>query len=190
MRCGWMMGVENNLDWCHAAFSHPWAHPQWFQRRLRGISEHEYQLRQAGDSVIVSWPPDDQSDPMTRPRVRLTFDPPERVIVEQRWIFTVRIIMHFVPTGDGSCRLEWLWSKLLPIGPHFRWSRHEPLVFRQDRILLESAQPWYASTEGSFEKSVPADASTLLARRVVRAAGVGTDRPVDSDCTRLVRVRS
>jgi hypothetical protein len=48
------------------------------------------------------------------------------------------------------------------------WSDDEPEIFRQDRLLIESAQFAYEKEGFDFEKSVEADAATLLVRQIVR----------------------
>jgi SAM-dependent methyltransferase len=77
------------------------------------------------------------------------------------------------------------------------WSHREPKIFRQDRVVLESSQPWYDRDGGSFERSVEADVSTLLARRIVelatrRRVGDGAGRaaePASGSCARIGEFR-
>lgn len=52
-------------------------------------------------------------------------------------------------------------------------NRREPTIVRQDREIMESAQPWYDRDGGAFERSVEADYAMLLARRIVELAGEG-----------------
>ena len=40
-------------------------------------------------------------------------------------------------------------------------------LLAQDRILLESAQPWLEADKGEYERSVPADVAPLMARNLV-----------------------
>jgi len=171
MRCSYRSGIENNLDWCHAPFAHPLTHPQYYLTRIWGLRQQEYEVRRTPLGMKVFAPPTtSERDPVpTGPPVLLEFQLPNRVRVAFRGPTPMTIIMHFVPTGPASCRLEWLRSKMLAVGPRARWSRREPVVFRQDRVLLESAQPWY-DQESGFERSVPPDASTLLARRIIDLA--------------------
>ena len=87
------------------------------------------------------------------------------------------IVLHFVPTGPSVCRQEWLVS-LLPLAvPHdgirARWTDEEPKILAQDRALLESAQLSHDREGDGFERSVAADTSTILARRIVTLAAEG-----------------
>jgi len=62
----------------------------------------------------------------------------------------------------------------------------------QDRRIVESAQPWYDREGGAFERSVEADASMLLARKIVDLASRGEWETKRSSLPqrRLVRVRA
>src|SRR5215471_18339077 len=42
MQCDAMKGIENNLDWCHPYFTHPWTHSQFFVTHFRGFQEQSY----------------------------------------------------------------------------------------------------------------------------------------------------
>ena len=100
--------------------------------------------------------------------------------------------MHCVPTGLHTCRLEWLYTKAAEGAAQVAWSDAEPEVFVQDRRIVESAQPWYDREGGDFERSVEADASTLLARKIVALASRGEWETKRSSLPqrRLVRVRA
>jgi hypothetical protein len=129
-----------------------------------------------------------EADPIpqmpTQARVKLTFELPDQVTVEfgkaekgatlrERFSGGLKILMHFVPTGPASCRLEWMMTNPMPFGNRMMWSEREPTIFRQDRLLLESAQSWYDKND-EFERSVEADASTLLVRRICELASRGS----------------
>ncbi len=178
MACSFVAGIENNLDWCHPAFAHPWTHPQWYAAKLRGLKGQAYELRTGPEGMVVFTPPTASPDEPVpaRPAVALTFSLPNRVTVELDGSRAFVVVMHFVPTGPSSCRLDWMRSAHLPAYIPARrrvaWSAHEPLVFKQDRRLLEGAQPWQ-DRDRSFERSVKADTSTLLARRIVALAEEG-----------------
>ena len=62
----------------------------------------------------------------------------------------------------------------------------------QDRRIVESAQPWHDREGGAFERSVEADASTLLARKIVDLASRGEweTKRASLPQRRLVRVRA
>ena len=82
--------------------------------------------------------------------------------------------------------------RAIPLGPRVRWQKGEPSVLKQDRLVLESAQPWYDADGGAFERNVVADASTLMARSVVQLAAQGR-WPADRGALptrRVVRLRA
>lgn len=194
IRCDAMKMIENNLDWCHPYFTHPWTHGQFFSTRFRGFREQNYEMRLTENGLIVFAPAttsETQSIPEC-PIVSLHFSLPDRVRVEFRKPFHMIIWMHFVPTGIDSCRQEWMITKLLPLGRRTSWSNRQPRIFKQDKKIMESAQPWYTVEGYSFERSVEADAATLLARKIV-----GLAARKEWDCARMrlperrvVRVRA
>ena len=194
MQCDALKGIENNLDWCHPYFTHPWTHGQFFATRFRGFREQSYEIRLTDHGLVVFAPVTASvDDPIPeRPVVKLTFDLPNRIQVEFWRPFHMVILMHFVSTGYNTCRLEWLVSKLFPIGSHFSWRAKEPKIFAQDRYVLESSQPWYDREGSSFECSVEADASTLMARRVIKLAATGhwEEKRSMLPSRRIVAVRS
>lgn len=195
MRCDFMKGIENNLDWCHPYFAHPWTHGQFFSTHYGGFKETAYEIRLTERGMVVFAPVTSSEDEAIPKDVvaKLSFELPDRVCVE----FPVRrermiILMHFVPTGESSCRLEWLSSRAEPSESHVTWSDDEPEIFRQDRLLLESAQIAYDREAGAFERSVEADAATLLARQIVKLAEEGEWEEGRSSLRqrRIVRVRA
>lgn len=168
----WIKGIENNLDVCHPAFAHPWTHPQWYLRKLRGPREVEIEMRVTPTGLVVFGPPAAAADaPLPDAAYfSLELQLPDRVTVKlgRRLV----VIYHFVPVSENACRLEWLTTHPLP-GPKLLWRKREPGVPRQDRVLLESSQPWYDTGDASFERSVEGDTSTLLARRIIDLAREG-----------------
>jgi hypothetical protein len=169
------MGIENNLDWCHPTFVHRWRHGQFFATSIRGFRVQRYEVRIAESGLVVFAPPTQKdSEPVPHdPIVSLAFQLPDRVTIVFGGRLRQVIVMHFVPTGDATCRLEWLAARILPFGPRLRWTAREPTIFTQDRRLLESAQPEYERTGGSFERSVAADTATLMVRRIAALAAEG-----------------
>jgi phenylpropionate dioxygenase-like ring-hydroxylating dioxygenase large terminal subunit len=194
MRCSALRGIENNLDWCHPYFAHPWRHGQFFATRFRGFREQCYEVRTTDHGMVVFAPAtSDEQQPMPADAfVLLRFDFPDRVTATFGRRFKQVIVMHFVPTGDNTCRLEWLATRLLPFRPHLRWTPREPEIFAQDRRLLESAEPAYERTGGGFERSVAADTSTLMVRRIVGLAANGRWNRDDPSIPqrRIVRLRA
>jgi phenylpropionate dioxygenase-like ring-hydroxylating dioxygenase large terminal subunit len=194
MRCAALMGIENNLDWCHPYFVHRWRHGQYFATRFRGFQEQCYEIRRTKHGMVVFAPAtSDNCQPMpANPAVSLGFSLPDRVTVEFGRGFRYAIVMHFVPTGESTCRLEWLATRMMPFGARLRWTAVEPAIFAQDRRLLESAQAQYERAGASFERSVAADTATLMVRRIVALAA---ERRWNQDdeaipVRRLVRLRA
>jgi len=179
MACAAMLGIENNLDWCHAAFAHPWTHAQFFKTQLLGFSEQAYETRLTDTGMILFGPATtSENDPVpSQCWFKATFALPDRVVVEFPGERGMTIVLHLVPTGPNTCRLEWLVS-LVPMaqprdGIRARWTDEEPKILAQDRALMESAQLTYDREGAGFERSVAADSSTMLARRIVALAAEG-----------------
>ena len=176
MQCAATLGIENNLDWCHPVFAHPWTHGQFFHNQLAGFTEHAYETRVTDTGMVLFGPAAaNETDPIPESFwFKARFDLPDRLTLEFGAGERRVIIMHLVPTGADTCRLEWL-NALMPsskplAGVRVRWSEEESTVFSQDRLLLESAQRAYDREGAEFENSVGADTSTLLARRIIALA--------------------
>ncbi|MHB1511402.1 MAG: Rieske 2Fe-2S domain-containing protein [Acidimicrobiales bacterium] len=133
MACSFRAGIENNLDWCHPAFAHPWTHPQWYAAKLRGLSDVSYEVRVSPDGLVMFAPattaPDDPLPP--RPVVLVTFTLPNRIIVEFWRPVHSLIVMHFVPTGPARCRLDWMSATALPLA---RRGRAQYLQLKVTRV--------------------------------------------------------
>lgn len=169
MRCHWLAGVENNLDWCHPAFAHRWTHPQFYTRLLRRQLKSTYEIRTGGNGCLEIFSPPAESEDDALPEAataRLTFEIPNRVSVKINH-GRLAIVLHFVPTGVDTCRMEWMRASF--IGRRVRRSRRKGLVNLQDRQVLESAQ----RHRDGRQVSVKADASSLAARRIVEHAAAG-----------------
>jgi hypothetical protein len=168
--------LENNLDWCHPAFAHPWTHGQFFAHRFGGPREQAYEVRLAEHGLTVFAPPtiDPNTSPPSQPIVALTFTLPDRIRVEFWRPFHLLIYMHAVPLGNDLCRLEWMMPRFLPLGRRMSLARRVPPVLAQDRLIVESAERAYRREGSDFEHSVPADISTLLLRLVLRHTVRGT----------------
>jgi phenylpropionate dioxygenase-like ring-hydroxylating dioxygenase large terminal subunit len=186
MKCSALRAIENNLDWCHPYFAHPKTHGQYFRTKRRGFQDEQYEIRVTESGLVLFAPVTAEAEQPIPDRadVRLTFELPDRVTVDfggpergaswrEKLGAGMTIVMHFVPTGTSSCRLEWLVSNPMPFGGRMMWSKREPKIFEQDRVLLESSQPWY-DAGGEFERSVEADTSTLLVRRIYDLAAQGS----------------
>ncbi len=175
MDCHWLKPIENNVDPTHAAFTHAWTHPQWFQRRFRGLREDEAEVRLTEHGFAL-WTPatTGPEDPIPAvPSVKTEFDLPDRVTVSFAKPYRQVIVLHAIPTGPNSCRLETLVKLPFPMGRRIRFSNWEHPIFRQDRVVMESAESWTRRIGHDFERSVEADYSMLLARRVAELAEAG-----------------
>jgi len=164
LACEAMMPIENNLDICHPYFTHPRLHPQWFAIERAGFRELAYELLLTATGLEV-----------TSQGVRLAFCLPDRVTVEGGPGAPL-IVLHHTPTTVGRCRQHWLVSlkaASADASAGISWSDELPEIFEQDRCVMESAQLAYAIEGGTFERSVKADAPTLMARRIVRMAAAG-----------------
>jgi phenylpropionate dioxygenase-like ring-hydroxylating dioxygenase large terminal subunit len=171
--CSFVSAIENSLDWCHAAFAHPWTHPHWFASKLHGMRNQPYEYRVTERGLVVFAPiTKDAAADVPAKALKIDFALPDRIV------FSVGsddplIILRFVPINPAACRLEWLARRTLPIGPRIRWSDRTPTVFAQDRKVLESAQEWYDCGDEHLERSVEADAASLLVRRIIALAAEG-----------------
>jgi len=180
MACSFNKGLENNVDICHPYWTHPFTHPHWITKRFTGFKDDTDELRLTDDGLVIFQPiTTDASQPVpTRPAGRLRFMLPDRMHI---WFpkpgWETSFWLHFVPTGPDSCRMEWLWSKLLPVGRRVRFERREPLIFKQDRLILESSQRWYSDwtqrMDTPWERSVEADLTTMTLRKVIALATAG-----------------
>jgi len=172
LACEAMLPIENNLDVSHPYFTHPRVHPQWFVIEQIGFRDQEYRLGLTDTGLEL-----------TGVRgVRLAFDLPDRATVDLGPKGPL-IVMHHTPTAPGRCRQHWLFSLPIDQGPQthsLRWTDKEPEILAQDRRVMESAQLNYQAEGDGFERSVEADAPTLLARRIMRMAVAGR-WPADKD---------
>jgi len=177
MDCPGLRAIENSVDPTHAAFAHPWTHPQWFRRRFVGLSEGSLETRVTERGMLIFAPAtadEDASGPVPDDVfVTSEFELPDRVTVVLAGRFRQVIVLHMVPTGESTCRLEYLVRSPLPFGPKLHLAKREPRILRQDRVLMESAQSSYEREGPGFERSVAADFPMILARRIHELAVQG-----------------
>ncbi|MGI8840725.1 MAG: Rieske 2Fe-2S domain-containing protein [Caulobacteraceae bacterium] len=199
LECAVLATIENNLDWCHPVFTHAFTHGQFFANRAMGFQEQAVEMRRTERGVTVFAPPAAGAAYPIPPTalVVLNFELPDRVTVA----FNagpqgpMRIVMHLVPTGAVTCRQEWMASTgpaEAGAAPAVAWTDEPQPIFEQDRLVLESVQRAVAREGHAFERSVEADAPTLLARRVYALACAGrwdADRDRLTE-RRVIRVRS
>ncbi|WP_437922887.1 aromatic ring-hydroxylating dioxygenase subunit alpha [Sorangium sp. So ce291] len=173
--CASLRGLENNLDWCHPVFAHPWTHGQFYIALLRGLREQLLEMRPTADGMTLRGPVrgDGAAPDRRSPQTLLSFKLPDRVEVRSLGGPSRRIVLHFVPTAPDRCRMEWLVARALPFGARVRFRQEEPAILRQDRLLLESAEQASAGQGDLREHHVEADAPTLLLRRIVAWAAQG-----------------
>lgn len=175
MDCEAILPIENNLDVCHAAFTHPNQHPQWFRVQAVGLQNNEYEIETSADEIVVAGR-----------GTLLQYALPDRVIVGGGDAF--RLVLHHVPTAPGRCRQHWLLQRerittlAAPV-----WCDDEPEILAQDRIILEAAQRAYDCSDGAFERSVEADAPGLAVRRLL--ASHATGERIEAS-TRTIAIRS
>jgi len=176
LACEAILPIENNLDVSHPYFTHPRTHPQWFVIEQIGFRENVYRLALTETGLRLTGGRDGYGG------VSLSFDLPDRATVDLGPQGPL-IVMHHTPTTPGHCRQHWLFSSALAEGEQthsLRWTDKEPEILRQDRRVMESAQLTYMAEGDGFERSVEADAPTLLARRIIRLAAAGR-WPADKD---------
>jgi phenylpropionate dioxygenase-like ring-hydroxylating dioxygenase large terminal subunit len=177
--CEAMAVIENNIDWCHPVFAHPFTHGMFFINQAMGFRDQTIEMRRTERGLVVFQPATAaETDPVPdNPYVTLTYDLPDRVTVAFEGGPQGRslIVMHMVPTGPGVCRQEWLVSTgpAAAEGPTLTWAAEPHIIFEQDRRLMESAQTALEAEGHDFERSVEADAPTLLARRIYALACEG-----------------
>jgi len=189
--------IENNLDWCHPVFAHPYTHGQFFLNQALGFREYEIEMRLTERGLVVFAPAtaDAETPIPADAQVALEFELPDRVTVA----FAsgpqgpMRIVMHMVPLGAGESRQEWMVSTG-PVAageaPKLQWTDEPNAIFEQDRLVLESAHLAIAREGHGFERSVEADAPTLLARRVYAAAAERRWPDARLRARRILKVRS
>jgi len=192
LKCQALAVIENNLDWCHPVFAHAYTHGMFFMNQAMGFSDQAIELRRTDRGLVVFQPPAASADDPVPASVfvALEYELPDRVTVsfDGGPQGAMRIIMHMVPTGPATCRQEWLLSTGPAAGaePAILWSSDPQPIFEQDRHLMESAQVSFDADGHDFERSVEADAPTLLARRIYAMACAGRWA---SDADRLPRRR-
>jgi len=199
LECSALAAIENNLDWRHPVFTHPFTHGQFFANQAMGFQEQAVEMRRTERGLTAFTPPTaNAADPIPGTAlVGLVFELPDRVTVA----FNVgpqgpmRIVIHMIPTGAASCRQEWMASTgLAPAGSAraVAWTDEAQPIFEQDRLVLESVQRAVAREGHAFERSVEADAPTLLARRIYALACAGRWKDGRGGLAerRVLRVRS
>ncbi|WP_185732392.1 Rieske 2Fe-2S domain-containing protein [Burkholderia sp. Bp8963] len=167
--------LENMLDGAHAVFTHKGAHPSYFFNVLNGFKEYEYEVRVTDTGFTLFYPPtSDESEPIpAHADSRATFELPDRAIIFQKGLRTDFFnVIHMVPTGATTCRVEWL-TRQPGDEPMVEWCDDEPRTLEQDRVLQESAQRNYSRAGAAFERHVPADYATLLVRKILELAAKG-----------------
>lgn len=194
LHCEMLKCIENNLDWCHPYFTHPWTHGAYFFTKFKGFKVQEYEVRITDSGMVVFSPPtSSEADPIpTGSEVKITFRLPSAIKVEFRKPVYFVIHLNVVPVSTNTCRLEWLVKKVIPLGRRVKWSKKEPRLFVQDKEILESAQATYDREQPVFERSVEADFATLTVRNIVKLAanGLWDEKKLSLPNRRIITVRS
>jgi phenylpropionate dioxygenase-like ring-hydroxylating dioxygenase large terminal subunit len=180
--CAAERALENFFDWCHPAFAHRASlHPQAVRVQAQGVRDSAYEMRLQPQGLLVFAPPLPEGaagaageETLADHAVVVTrFELPDRALLSRPRDGT-RVVVHFVPTGPSACRVEWLASRVgQGAVPGVTWAAQENPILAQDRVILEASQLWYDTGDASFECSVPADAVTLMLRRILGLARQG-----------------
>jgi len=184
--CSAELFLENMLDGAHPVFAHKGTHPAYFFHQINGFKEYEYEVRVTDYGYILFYPATADAQAPVPPDADsvVTFELPDRVTVLQKGVLTdFYNVLHMVPTGAASCRIEWLTRKRGK-QPCVEWCDDEPKTLEQDRVLQESAQHNYTRAGAEFEHHVPADYATLLSRKIIALA---RDRRWESGRSALVQ---
>lgn len=192
LECSALALIENNLDWCHPTFAHPYTHGQFFVNQALGFREQTIEARPTPGGLVVFGPLLEGVHEPSEAAVRLGFELPDRVVVDFSNGPQGRslVVMHIVPTGERTSRQEWMVSTGPATGgePSLVWTDEPQAIFEQDRVVLESLQRAVDREGHGFERSVEVDAATLMARRIYRAAAQAAT--VAPPKRRLIKVRS
>lgn len=176
--------VENTLDLIHPMFAHPWTHPTWWLHRLgvRPVFEAEVTMTPTGwvAAAFLDLPLKGRWRFMwqefTLPdRVRLVATPPAERPEAGVAAGAVEVIAHHAPVDAGRTRMAYLMGrKAFPLErpgvrevPGGRW------LHAQDRAILEGLAANRRRFGAWREAHVPADAYTLLFRKVVAEVQAG-----------------
>ncbi|MEZ5920182.1 MAG: aromatic ring-hydroxylating dioxygenase subunit alpha [Parvularculaceae bacterium] len=173
--CNHVMVIENQFDSCHPAYTHVGTHPAYLFLKARGARESTIELRLTESGFMSFMPPAKTDDERVPEKTVMfaTFDLPGRVFLRQRAaMIDFQIFLHVVPTGPSSCRMEWL-QRTKSAGHSIQYVEEDPVINVEDRIVLESSQPWYDQCGNEFERHVEADQSTMMVRKVIASAETG-----------------
>lgn len=184
--------IENQFDACHPTFTHKGSHPAYIVHKVRGFREYVFETRITETGLIAFFPPTEAATDAipASPASATELQLPGRILLTQKILpFSFTLVLHIIPTGDRTCRLEYLQRGR---GPHkVNWIEEEPIIATQDRII-ESSQPWYDKCGDDFEVSVESDYPMLMIRKVFQLAenGSWTGDGGDLNPRRLVNVRN
>lgn len=178
-----MPAVENQLDSAHLPFAHRGIHPSRpFEGDTPSMAQGEFLTQVSAESVVSTWgvprgsPPESTPGPKQPRHGFLSFELPYRnyVFLETE---RTRTIFNWVPLSRNRCRMEVMTSNQRGNPDDklsVRFADDEPLIFQQDRTLLESAQSWFDEGNDAYESNVRADNAPLAARKLVHDALKGS----------------
>lgn len=148
------------------AFAHPWTHAQSCAAKLRGLADVSYEVRVGPGGLVIFAPATPSADDAfpSGPVVAISLTLPNRITAEPWLPVDNRIVMRFVSAVMASSRLDSMRTAALPLAGRgrARFTRSEPVVFRQNRLLPEGVQS--NSEQGSnFARSIKTDTFILPA---------------------------
>jgi phenylpropionate dioxygenase-like ring-hydroxylating dioxygenase large terminal subunit len=178
--CPGLMVMENQFDIAHPAFTHEGTHPAYFAmkyrvKKMQGLKDLTVEIRLTEKGLVSFYPATQNADdPIPEKFYSLVyFELPNRVLLRQVALgMDLSLVLHIVPTGEKTCRMEWMQRKRGVEG--LVWIEEDQVINAQDRVVMESSQYWYDLVGDDFERSVEADYVTLLLRRIVAQAAAGT----------------
>lgn len=180
----WADFVENTLDLVHPMFAHPWTHPTWWLHRMgvRPVFEAEVRMTETG------WIAEAFLDLPFRPRwrfmwqefrlpdrVRLVATPPALDPAAGIAAGAMEVIAHHAPETAYRTRMEYLMGRrAFPFErPRFIERPGGRWLHAQDRLILEGLAGNRRRFGAGREANVPADAYTLLFRKVAAEVAAG-----------------
>jgi phenylpropionate dioxygenase-like ring-hydroxylating dioxygenase large terminal subunit len=103
---------------------------------------------------------------------RITFQLPGLVVLENfvNGSFNNRSFIFVIPTGEFTCRMEYLIMTPKKSKTSIQWLKKVPEFFQQDQNILAEIQQTFRESGAIAEKSVEADVPAIWSRRVIASA--------------------
>jgi phenylpropionate dioxygenase-like ring-hydroxylating dioxygenase large terminal subunit len=186
--CDAVRSIEINLDPAHIYYVHP-SHPATQAFRAGGsvFQDSRQEVRVTDNGLVMFWPPSaSPSDPVPQDAFRIYFELPNLVRFENAGDGML-LLIFLVPTGERSCRMEYLITQSVPTPRDVVWLDTVPEILEQDRGVLEVLQQQSDASPHAVERSVEADTAALLARKIIAMAQAG-QWPAGRDALERVRI--